>query len=513
MKDGRIKNSLRNSFWGTILKILTLVCPFIFRTIIIRYIGAAYIGLNGLFKSIFSVLNMTELGFGTSIVFMMYKPIAEGNKEEINQLLSLMRTIYRIVGAVILTAGLCIIPFLDKLVKNDTGVELNIYLMYCLYLFRSVTSYWLFAYRSALLSAHQRSDVIHKVVISCDICMYLMQAAALYFTRSYYVYLIVHCVMGVPQNIVYYIVSKKMYPDLHCKGKPTKEQLQLLKSKVMPLLAHRIGGKVIISIDDLIISMFLGVTILTKYDNYYYVMSSIVAFLNVFRHGVMASFGNKMNTDSIDQTYIVYRRIIFIWMAIVGWCAACLAGLYQPFIQHWVGTKYQFDSWIMLSLVAYFFLWQFRKIGEMMKDSAGMWEPDRLKPIIGMVLNFGLSALMVKVTGTVVGVLYPTMAIMLFLYFPWETHVLFKHLFKRSAKDYLLLIGHCFLAGAAATAASYFVGIWIGGGHLFMFLVRGVACAATGAIVFIACTWMRPEFREVLKIGVSMLQRKGLVKK
>lgn len=511
--SSRTVNSVRNSMWGTILKLLTIVCPFIFRTIIIRYIGAAYIGLNGLFKSIFTVLTMTELGFGTSIVFMMYKPIAEGNKTELRQLLKLMRTIYRIVGAVILTGGLCILPFLNLLVKNDSGIEINIHLLYCLYLFRTVTSYWMFSYRSALLSAHQRSDIIHKIAIGGDICMYLLQAAALYFTRSYYLYIIVYAFMGIPQNLMYYFVSRKVYPDLYCDGKPTREQIETLKAKVVPLLGHRIGGKVIISIDDLIISMFLGVTLLTKYDNYYYVLSAIIGFTNVFRHSVMASFGNKIYTDTMDHTYQVFKRTVYIWMAIVGWLACCLAGLYQPFILHWVGETYLYEKEVMLSLVAYFFLWQFRKIGEAMKDSAGLWEPDRWKPIIGMALNFGASALMVKLTGSVLGVLYPTMAIMVFLYFPWETHVLFSRLFKRSSKDYLLLVAHCFLASIASIAASYFVGLWVGDGHLLWLLVRAVACGVTGGVVFVALTWMRPEFRENIEVGLMMLRRKGILKR
>ena len=510
--NSRTENTLRNSVWGALLKLLTMICPFIFRTIIIRNIGAAYIGLNGLFKSIFSVLSMAELGFGTSIVFMMYKPIAMGNKTEIRQLLGLMRTIYRIIGAVILTAGLCLFPFLDKLVKNDTGVDVNIHLLYGLYLFHTVTSYWMFSYRSLLLSAHQRSDLNHKILFGCDLCMYLLQGIALYFTKNYYLYVAVLAVMTIPQNLMYYLVSKKKYPDIYCEGKPTMEQIEMLKEKIAPLLVHRIGGKIIISIDDLIISMFLGVTILTKYDNYYYIISAIVGFMTIFRHGVMASFGNKMNTDTMDQTYCVFKRSVYLWIAIVGLSAACFAGLFQPFITLWVGEAYLFDNVTMLSLVAYFFLWQFRYIALAIKDSAGLWEADKWKPIIGMALNFGASVLMVKLTGSVIGVLYPTMVIMLFVYFPWETYVLFKLLFKRSPKQYLLLIAHCIFSASAAIATSYFVGEWIGEGGLFRFAVRTLACGASAAVVFVALTWMRPEFREVIHIGQLMLRRKGLLK-
>lgn len=501
--NSRVKNSIRNSVWGILNRIVMMLGPFIFRAIIIRYIGAEYVGLNGLFKSILNVLNMSELGFGTSIVFMMYKPIAEENKDEVRQLLNLMRTVYRYVGLAVLLLGCCVFPFLNHLVKNDTGTNVNIYVLYSMYLVHTVLSYWMFAYRSSIFTAHQRNDVVIKISLITEIVTYTLQAIVLLTTRNYYLHLLVFTLMIIPQNILYYIASRKMFPDLYCGDKASKEQIEVLKGKIIPLMGHRVGGKIIVSIDDIIISAFLGVSFLTQYDNYYYIASSIVGVFTILRNGIMASIGNKIYSDSIDNTYSAYRRIVFVMIGFVGWCASCLAGLYQPFIRLWVGEKYVYDTFTMISIVVYFFAWQFRYIGVTMKDAAGLWEPDKYKPFVGSIFNLIVSILMVKITGSVLGVLYPTMFVMIFIYFPWETFVLFKYLFKRNPSDYLLLVGKGVLTAAVSIVATYYVGVIIGGKTIPMFLVRTIACAGTAAIVFLIMNIKSKE----LKSWITVVKR------
>ena len=75
-ESSRIKNTTRNMLAGAIYKIITLLFPFVINTIIIKTLGVEYLGLNMLFASILQVLSLTELGFGSALVFSMYEPIA-----------------------------------------------------------------------------------------------------------------------------------------------------------------------------------------------------------------------------------------------------------------------------------------------------------------------------------------------------------------------------------------------------------------------------------------------------
>ena len=130
MKIERTKNAGRNILFGSILKVYQMVIPFLMRTIMIYFMGVEYFGLNSLFTSILQVLNLAELGVGSAMVYSMYKPIAEDDRPAICALMKLYRTYYRIIGTIILTAGMCSLPVIPKLIKSDVPPDINIYILY-----------------------------------------------------------------------------------------------------------------------------------------------------------------------------------------------------------------------------------------------------------------------------------------------------------------------------------------------------------------------------------------------
>lgn len=89
--NSRLSNISRNVVWGFLGKAISLLLPFISRTVMISYIGMEYVGLNSLFVSVLQVLSVAELGVGAALVFSMYKPLAEGNTKEICALLNLYK--------------------------------------------------------------------------------------------------------------------------------------------------------------------------------------------------------------------------------------------------------------------------------------------------------------------------------------------------------------------------------------------------------------------------------------
>ena len=130
MKIQRTKNAARNNLFDGMLKTLNMVIPFIMRSIMLNCLGVQYLGLNGLFRSILSFLNLAELGVGSAMVFSMYKPIAEDDGETICALLRLYRTLYRAIGLFIAAASLALTPFLKTLVGGSVPSGVNLYILY-----------------------------------------------------------------------------------------------------------------------------------------------------------------------------------------------------------------------------------------------------------------------------------------------------------------------------------------------------------------------------------------------
>lgn len=75
--QSRTKNVTVNSMVSLLCQVLNLLLNFLTRTIFIKILGAEYLGVNGLFSNILTILSFAELGIGNAIVFNLYKPLAE----------------------------------------------------------------------------------------------------------------------------------------------------------------------------------------------------------------------------------------------------------------------------------------------------------------------------------------------------------------------------------------------------------------------------------------------------
>ena len=89
IENSRLYNSLRNIFYGILKYTISFIFPFIIRTIMIKKFGSEYTGLGSLFSSILQVLNLSELGFSSAVVFSLYEPIAQNDLTKISALMLL----------------------------------------------------------------------------------------------------------------------------------------------------------------------------------------------------------------------------------------------------------------------------------------------------------------------------------------------------------------------------------------------------------------------------------------
>ena len=138
----KTKNAMRNIIFGMGLRIYQIIVPFLMRTAMIYFMGIEYLGLNSLFTSILQVLNLAELGVGSAMVYSMYKPIAEDDKDTICALLKLYKKYYFFIGLVIATIGIIITPMITKLINGEVPGDINIYVLYILNLSATVITYW-----------------------------------------------------------------------------------------------------------------------------------------------------------------------------------------------------------------------------------------------------------------------------------------------------------------------------------------------------------------------------------
>ncbi|SDM05894.1 Membrane protein involved in the export of O-antigen and teichoic acid [Sarcina sp. DSM 11001] len=500
MRIERAKNASRNIVFGTIYKAYNVIMPFVMRTAMIYFMGVKYLGLNSLFSSILQVLNLAELGVGSAMVFSMYKPIVEDDSTRICALMRLYKLYYRVIGLIIAVAGIAIMPFIPRLIHSDVPENINIYILYLLNLGATVISYWLFAYKNSLLQAHQRTDVISKVAISVLSLKYVLQFLVLWIFRNYYLYLICRIVCQAVQNIVTFIATSKMYPEYKVEGRLESKEIQRINQRIRDLFTSKLGSVVINSADTIVISAFLGLTVLAIYQNYYFILTAIIGFVTIFFNSLTAGIGNSLITETIEKNYNDFKKLTFLTCWIAGFCSCCLLNLYQPFMEIWVGKNLMLEFPAIVCFVIYYFVYEVNQLLNTYKDAGGIWHKDRFRPLVTATANLGMNLIMVHFWG-IYGVLLSTVLSMILVGMPWLIQNLFSTMFSRDQlSGYLKKLAIYVVITIGVCFSTWFICNLVELGKWATFFVRLMICIILPNILFYVFYHKQAEFKEVVAL-------------
>ena len=494
--ESRTVNATRNAIFGVIYKVITILFPFLIRTVMIYILGSEYVGLNSLFTSILSFLSLAELGIGQALVYSMYKPIAEKENDKICALLNLYRKLYRLIGLIVLAVGLLLMPFLKYIVKSGTPADVNLYVLYGIYLVNLVASYWVYGYKQSLLVANQRSDIVSKRSIVVQTLMYVMQVCVLLIFKDYFLYIILLPIFTIITNLANSVIVDRMYPEYKCYGKVEKDVENSIRKKVIALFGTKANSVIMHALDNIVISAFLGLVMVGDYGNYYYILNAIIGVMTIIYSSLTAGLGNSLVVDSKEKVYQDFNLLSFLNAWMVSWCSVCLLCLYQPFMKIWVGEKRMLDFTIVILLVIYFFVYQIRRIVLTYKDAGGIWWEDRFRPYVMMLTNVVGNLILVQIIG-LYGVILSTI-IAMFVSWPWEIHILFKHLLKRSTLEYYKSLGIYIICTALISIATYFVCQFLPNGFVGLIL-RVIVCAIVPNVLFVLFFFKKKEFSKFLR--------------
>ena len=508
METNRKKNTVRNIIWGILNKVILLLFPFVIRTIIIRNLGSEYLGLSSLFTSILQVLNLTELGFSSAIIFSMYKPVAQNDTKTICALMNFYKKIYRIIGIIIIVIGLLVLPFIPKLINGSYPNVINIYILYIIYLFNTAITYFLFAYKSAILVVNQRSDILSNVNTIIAIFQFTIQIAILCIIKNYYLYVFVITLSNIMNNLtVHYIVQRK-YPNYICQGDISKEEKKQIQKKVYGLMIQKVCATTRNSLDSIFLSAFLGLNIVAIYNNYYTIMISITSVLAIFTSSMVASIGNSIVKENVEKNYKDLNKFNFMYMWLSGWCAVCLLCLYQPFMRLWMGENMMFSLSTVICFVVYFYVLKTGDILSTYHQAAGLWYEGRYRAVIETILNIILNYLLGKYFG-VNGIIIATIISILLINFGYGSTIIFRYYFtnKKIVKYYMRHLFY-FLTTSIAAISTYFICDYIAEDTIIGLIIRILVCILVPNIIFMIIYNKYGLFKESIKFVKEIFQRK-----
>ena len=505
----RLKMTVKNIFFGYMASIVTMLFAFVSRTVFIRLLGATYLGVNGLFTNVLGVLSFAELGIGTAMNFSLYKPAAENDREKIKSLMSLYKTAYRAIAAVVAVIGLALVPFLKYIVKDPGNIG-NISVYYLIFLFNTVITYFV-SYKFSLVNAEQKNYIFSVINTITGIVTNLAQIIVLLLFKSFLAYLLIASFIGMAQKIFISVYLNKMYPYLSDKNisKLSREDLNPIIKNIKALVLHKIGEISVYQTDNIIISAFVNVTTVGLISNYNLILNSVNSFITTAFNAATASLGNLIATEKQNHQYEVFKVYRFCGFWVFGFVTIAIYTLSTPFITLWIGDKMTVANFVVFLIVLDYYFKGHRICINNIKTAGGVFYQDRYVSLIQAVVNLVVSIVMVKLIG-LPGVYVGTVlqGVRSNIVKPYITY---KSLFNVSPKHYYTDgVKYAAAVGAAWLLCNLARSLLLADGiGILSFAALTALTAIIPNLLFAALFFRREEFLYIKKIIMKRVKKNG----
>lgn len=434
MNSSRTRNTVLNVVTSIGGQLLVTVLKFVTRTVFIHTLGKSYLGINGLFSEILTMLSLTELGIDTAINFKLYKPLAEGDDKRVRVLMKFYKQAYRVIGMTILVLGLCLIPLLPRLIRDyDTlgALGIDAALIFVIYLMQSVSSYLFFAYRSAVMKANQKTYVLDIADYVVNLATNIVQILVLVFLKNFILYTVTIIVFNILKNLVNAVIATRYYPQFFIKEPDSlsREEIIGLIKDCGALFVYKLNNVVVKATDNTVISTFLGLTMVGLYSNYLLFYTTIKSLLDRLFTAAKASTGNLFATGTIEKKYRFFQVMNFLSAILFGTAGVGVAVCADEIIKVWVGRDYLIaPPFAVLVGIEVLFHGMKVNLGQV-RNVTGIFRQMWFRPVLGVIVNLGVSIWLVNVCG-IYGVIIGTITADILTNFLVDPSVIHKYSFE-----------------------------------------------------------------------------------
>lgn len=508
----RTENFVKNTTIGIIMQIFSLILSFICRTIFVKCLANDYLSINGLFSNIINTLSFIELGFGTALIYMMYKPVADNNIEKIKTITKYYKKVFTIIGIAMFSLGILVIPAMKYIIKEPPIIDENLNIIYILFLVNTCLSYF-FSHKIAVINAHQKNYIITICNQIAKTIQALLQIFILLFFKNYMLYLIIQLFCTLLNYVLINVIANKKYPYLKEKEvkEISKKDKKEISKKVKSLIFYRLGPSLLNGSDNIIISSFIGVSYVGLYSNYYLITNYLYLFINQITNSLETSIGNLNTTIDKKNKEDIFYKTLFLCFFIYGLVCVLLMSLINDFIVIWLGPEYLFSNIIVFTIILYIYINGVHFPCYSFRTTSGLFEKFKFVPLVEVILNIVISIILAKYIG-IAGVFLGTSISKLLTFFWTDPKLLYENLFeKKNLKKYyikyLYYIIITFITGIALCIISKYIPV----NNYLIFFGKACLLGIIALSMFILFTFKTKEFKILITIVKEKITAKILL--
>ncbi len=504
----RTKNTARNTVVGIAAQMIQIVSSFACRMVFVRALPQAYLGVNGLFSNVLSILALSELGVGNAVTYELYSALAHDDKEQIKSLMRFFRNACLVIGTVITVTGLLIIPLVKKWVPIDPAITEDIRVLYLFFLVNTSITYFM-AHRIAIIQDSQQSYILTLVHTACTIFQNVVQIIILSTNRNFLLYLAMMVLSTAAYHIICTIISGRLFPYLKEENvqELPPEQTKRMFRNTKDLFITAISGRLVNQTDNIIITAFGGLVTTGLNSNYSLLTATLVSLTRKVNDAVQASIGNVNALENREKRLRLFNEIHFFFFWFYFWCACCYIILVQDAISLFFGANYVMAFSIAVITGVNFYTAEQAMIVKIFKNTMGLFRYGKYAALMTGIINIFLSLLLGKYYG-VFGILLASFISQIITtrwYFPYVT---FKHGLQASPWIYYRNDVRYWIEGAVVFLITYYLSSLFQFGVLGNLLYRGVICVIVPNLMLYLIHRNDPKFQQLKTRILGILKKK-----
>ena len=470
--------------------ILGLLCRMVFT----RILSEEYLGINGLFTNILSMLSLAELGIGSAIVYALYKPLAQNDTNKITALVQFYGKCYRIVGVVVAVLGVFLIPFLNVLIHTQPNITESIYTIYIIFLFNTASTYF-FSYRSSLIAAAQKNYIVIGVNYIITIIQSVIQIGWLCITHNYLGYLLIQTLGTLIYNITISKIAVKEFPFIVEKNSVSlekKERRSLIKN-VRALIIWKLSGLLVNSTDNIIITFFSGLSAVGLSSNYMLLSGTLNGLLNQIFSSISASVGNLNAISSTEKKENMFYTINLMNYWLYAWTAIGIFVCSSDIVHVMFGKDYVMHISIPFVIALNYYMVGMQNIVWTYKNTMGIFRQGRYLLIFTAIINLTCSIFMGRIWG-VFGIFFATAVSRVLTNVWYDAYAVFKYGLQTSSCKYFKEYIKCAVLTIVLGASCYLICEILQGNIIFRMLMKIIICSIIVNVVFWIVFHKKEEF-------------------
>lgn len=431
----RTLNSFKNIASSIGVTLVLTFLGFFTRKVFIDNLGEEFLGLNGLLSNVIGMLGLVESGIGVSIVYNMYKPLAEKDTPRILALVQLYRKIYRYIALGIVVLSVFFFPFVVFMVHGAVDMT-YLTIVYCISIASTVIGY-LMADKLSLLNSDQKGYKLAGYSLTYQVIMYGIKLYVLSVIKDYLLFVLIDFVCNAIYNLIIKRVVEKLYPYIKTKEKykVEPEVTKNIIANVKALFFAALGGYMLHSTDNILISSYVGLATVGLYSNYTLLVNQVKSLVAPFMNGVKDSVGNLISSESREKQYEVFDMMFLVNFIAISFISIMLYCLLNPFIGWWLGPQYLFDQWVVGIICLNLYVDMIRSSAFIFKTSSGIFVQDKYVPFISGIVNLVVSMALAHFIGLPGILLGTSIAYLTTNSWNWP-RLIFKITFQKSPRIY-----------------------------------------------------------------------------